>query len=96
MPIGRFVLFSTLGAFLWSALLVWVGEQLGANWEDLRHKLQPFDSLILIAFIGLVATFIWWRIGMPGMRGRGKPAEPVADATPAGAGTPIEAPPTEE
>jgi membrane protein DedA with SNARE-associated domain len=94
MPIGRFILFSTLGAFLWSALLVWVGEQLGANWEDLRHKLQPFDSLILVVFIGLVATFIWWRLGMPGMRGRRQAETPAATTT--APTTPTDVPPTEE
>ena len=43
MPIGPFVLYSTAGAFLWSALLVYAGTVLGANWEDIRHALQPFD-----------------------------------------------------
>jgi membrane protein DedA with SNARE-associated domain len=75
MPIGRFIVFSTLGALIWSALLVWIGEQLGANWEDLRHRLQPFDSLILVVVVGLAATFIWWRIGMPGRRRRPAPSE---------------------
>src|SRR5215213_9499243 len=37
MPIGRFILFSTLGALPWSILLVWAGEQLGANWVEIRH-----------------------------------------------------------
>ncbi len=79
MPLGRFVLFSTLGALLWSTLLVWIGEQLGANWEDLRHRLQPFDSVILIVVVGLVVTFIWWRIGMPGRRRPSQPAEPPTE-----------------
>jgi membrane protein DedA with SNARE-associated domain len=88
MPLGRFIVFSTLGAFLWSALLVWIGEQLGANWEDLRHRLQPFDSLILVVIVGLAVTFIWWRIGMPGRR---RPT-PTVEAP----RTPVEAPPTDE
>ena len=54
MPIGRFIVFSTLGRVPVEHVLVWVGEQLGANWEDLRHKLQPFDSLILVVVVGLV------------------------------------------
>jgi membrane protein DedA with SNARE-associated domain len=93
MPIGRFILFSTLGAFVWSALLVWIGEQLGANWEDLRHKLQPFDSLILVVVIGLAATFIWWRIGMPGMRGRRSAVAAAEPPAPAATENPAPAPP---
>ena len=34
--------------------LVWIGEQLGANWVDIRHKLQPFDTLMLVLVIGAV------------------------------------------
>ena len=45
MPLGRFIAFSTAGAFLWSMLLVYAGTVLGANWEQIRHALQPFDLL---------------------------------------------------
>jgi membrane protein DedA with SNARE-associated domain len=68
MPIRPFIVYSTAGAFLWSILLVWVGEQLGANWEDIRHRLQPLDTFMLMAVIAFVAFFLWWRLGMPGRR----------------------------
>jgi membrane protein DedA with SNARE-associated domain len=70
MPIGTFVVYSTAGAFLWSMLLVFAGMQLGANWVEIRHALQPFDLLIAIAVGLAVILFVWWRIGMPGWRGR--------------------------
>ena len=69
MPLGTFILYSTLGAIPWSILLVFAGEQLGANWADIRHALQPFDAAIAIGVGALVALFVWWRLGMPG-RGR--------------------------
>jgi membrane protein DedA with SNARE-associated domain len=74
MPLGSFILYSTAGAFLWSAALVWVGEQLGANWVDIRHRLQPFDTLMLVLVIGAIVAFLWWRLGTPGLRRRGEPA----------------------
>jgi membrane protein DedA with SNARE-associated domain len=66
MSLGRFVAYSTAGAFLWSILLVYAGTVLGSRWVDIRHALQPFDLLIAVAAIVLVALFIWWRLGMPG------------------------------
>jgi membrane protein DedA with SNARE-associated domain len=68
MPIGQFIVYSTLGALPWSILLVWAGEQLGANWVDIRHALQPYDLAIAVLVVALVALFIWWRLGMPGWR----------------------------
>ena len=66
MPLGKFILYSTLGAFPWSVALVFAGEQLGARWVDIRHALQPFDLAIALAVIAGVLLFIWWRLGMPG------------------------------
>jgi membrane protein DedA with SNARE-associated domain len=66
MPLGRFIAYSTAGAFLWSILLVWAGTQLGERWEDIRHALQPFDLLIAVAVVALVVIFVWWRLGMRG------------------------------
>jgi membrane protein DedA with SNARE-associated domain len=68
MPIGRFIAFSTAGAFLWSIALVFAGTQLGAHWEDIRHALQPFDLLIVVVVVALVVLFIWSRLGRPGWR----------------------------
>ena len=70
MPLGRFIAYSTAGAFLWSTALVFAGTQLGAHWEDIRHALQPFDLLIVVVVVALVALFVWWRLGRPGWRPR--------------------------
>jgi membrane protein DedA with SNARE-associated domain len=65
-----FVVYSTAGAFLWSTLLVFAGMQLGANWTQIRHALQPFDLLIAVIAGLAIVLFIWWRLGMPGWRRR--------------------------
>ena len=53
------IVYSTLGAFPWSVLLVWAGVQLGANWVEIRHMLQPFDmaiaALVVVGALGLIA-----------------------------------------
>ncbi|MDQ6796247.1 MAG: DedA family protein [Chloroflexota bacterium] len=66
MPLGRFIAYSTAGAFLWSMLLVFAGVQLGSRWVDIRHALQPFDLLIAVAVVAAIALFVWWRLGTPG------------------------------
>jgi len=68
MPLGKFVLYSTLGAVPWSILLVFAGEQLGSRWQDIRHALQPFDLAIVVIVVAAVLLFIWWRLGRPGWR----------------------------
>jgi membrane protein DedA with SNARE-associated domain len=70
MPLGRFIVYSTAGALLWSILLVYAGTVLGANWVEIRHALQPFDLAIAVAVVGAVVLFVWWRLGMPGRSGR--------------------------
>jgi membrane protein DedA with SNARE-associated domain len=66
MPLRTFIVYSTAGAFIWSALLVYAGTILGAHWVDIRHALQPFDLAIAVGVVLLVVGFIWWRLGMPG------------------------------
>jgi membrane protein DedA with SNARE-associated domain len=68
MPLGKFIVYSTLGALPWSILLVGAGVQLGANWVEIRHALQPFDLAIAVIVVLLFVVFIWWRLGMPGRR----------------------------
>ena len=67
MPLGKFIVYSTAGAFPWSMLLVFAGTVLGANWVDIRHALQPFDLAIARRRSSLaVVLFVWWRLGHAG------------------------------
>ena len=83
MPILPFVVYSTAGAFLWSALLVYAGTVLGANWLAIRHALQPFDLAIAVAVVVLFVGLLWWRLGMPGRPGKGPTGETTERDAPA-------------
>jgi membrane protein DedA with SNARE-associated domain len=83
MPLRPFIIYSTAGALLWSILLVWVGQQLGANWVEIREMLQPFDTLMIVLVVLAGVMFLWWRFGMPGLPRRRFTAEEPPAAAPA-------------
>ncbi len=65
MPIGRFTLFSFLGSLPFTALLVFAGLQLGANWEEVGAILKRFEYAIVAVLIVIALAWIWFRIIKP-------------------------------
>jgi membrane protein DedA with SNARE-associated domain len=65
MPIGRFTLFTFLGSLPFTALLVFAGVQLGANWESVGAVLKRFEYAILAVLVVIVIAWIWIRIIKP-------------------------------
>lgn len=74
MPILPFTLFTFLGSLPFTFVLVFVGVQLGANWEAVGAVLKQFEYLILAILILAVGLFLWWRFGKPGWRRGSSPA----------------------
>jgi membrane protein DedA with SNARE-associated domain len=65
MPLGRFTLFTFLGSLPFTALLVFAGVQLGANWEEVGGVLKRFEYVVLAVLAVLVVAWIWTRIVRP-------------------------------
>ena len=59
MPFLRFLAYSFVGSLIWSALLAYVGMQLGAHWEDLKPIFQKFDVLFVALVVLLIAVYIY-------------------------------------
>jgi membrane protein DedA with SNARE-associated domain len=59
MPIWQFIVYSFLGAFIWSFWLAWAGFMLGENWEDLRDWMRPADIPIIVVILILVAWYVY-------------------------------------
>lgn len=61
MNFVRFIIYTFLGSFIWSAALAWAG----AMWQPraIREALRPFDIPIILVILALIAWFIFrsWR-----------------------------------
>ena len=58
MPIGRFLLFSTIGSLAWTSVLAGLGYGLGENYERIRSWLGPVTNVI----VGLLVVVYLWRV----------------------------------
>jgi membrane protein DedA with SNARE-associated domain len=65
MPLGRFTLFSFLGSLPFTALLVFAGVQLGANWESVGGVIKQFEYAIVAVLVVIAIAWIWLRIIRP-------------------------------
>ena len=65
MPIAKFTVFSFLGSLPFTALLVFAGVQLGANWETVGAVLKQFEYAIAGLLALVVIGWIWFRIIKP-------------------------------
>ncbi len=58
MPFWRFTAYTLAGCIPWVLMLALVGEAVGDNWEDWRHKLGYLDYVVLAAIIGGIVYFL--------------------------------------
>src|SRR5688500_4509552 len=64
MPIGRFVLFSTLGSLPWNAALIGAGFIVGENYPQIEAAIKPYEYVIYAGVIALVAlVIVRWQLG---------------------------------
>ncbi|MFD1341370.1 DedA family protein [Litorisediminicola beolgyonensis] len=58
MPLGRFLLFTTLGTTLWSAALTIAGYYLGARYDAVASWTGPVSNLVIVLAVG----YYLWRV----------------------------------
>lgn len=61
MPIGVFLLYSTLGTALWCLLLTYAGYALGQNYGLVEQYLSPVSKYILIGLLLALSIWVWRR-----------------------------------
>lgn len=48
MPLGRFLVLTTLGSVIWTTALAWAGRLLGSNYAAVERVVGPLSSAILV------------------------------------------------
>jgi membrane protein DedA with SNARE-associated domain len=61
MRIGKFLLYTTIGAGLWNSFLTWLGFQLRDKWEVIRKYTEILDVLIIVIIALAIIYFIYQR-----------------------------------
>lgn len=56
MPLSSFLLFTTLGTALWTAVLVWAGYVLGTNYARVDEYLGPVSWMVVAA---VLVVYVW-------------------------------------
>lgn len=59
MPIGRFIVFTFIGAFPWCWFLAYVGIVMGEHWADLRQYFHHIDVVIGVLLLAGVGYFLY-------------------------------------
>jgi membrane protein DedA with SNARE-associated domain len=65
MPLAPFLLFTTIGAGLWAALLASAGYWLGANFRQVEAYLDPVSYGVLAV---IVVLYVWRVVTHKGQR----------------------------
>lgn len=59
MPLGKFLLYTSLGSIFWNTLLITLGWYLGEQWQKVQEYTRFFKYGILLFFIGGIGLYIW-------------------------------------
>jgi membrane protein DedA with SNARE-associated domain len=59
MPLGRFVLYTAAGAFLWNGFLTYLGVRLKENWRIIQQYTHIIDYVVAACLLAALAYFIW-------------------------------------
>lgn len=62
MPLGRFVVLTTVGSFIWNAALIGAGWLLGTQWHVVEAHIDLFNNLVYLAIGAAIAVFVMRRL----------------------------------
>ncbi|KRL97275.1 DedA family protein [Liquorilactobacillus satsumensis] len=59
-PLGRFLLFSTLGTLIWNTVLILVGRLAGHAWPHIVTTIEGYGKLLLLIVLLVAVLAFWW------------------------------------
>jgi len=59
MKIGKFILYTAIGAGLWNSFLAYAGFRLKSHWETIRHYTQIMDIVVVALLLITVGYFVY-------------------------------------
>lgn len=58
MKLKKFIIYTVVGCFIWSALLAYLGVVMGRNWQMLDGYYQKFEFFVILVLILAVLLYI--------------------------------------
>jgi membrane protein DedA with SNARE-associated domain len=62
MRMGKFLIYTFAGSFIWCTALSLGGYFLGQNWEKIRTVMRPFDPVFIAIAVILIVFYIYKHI----------------------------------
>lgn len=62
MSLPKFLLFTTMGTAIWSAILGYAGVLLGENWEEIMGVVDQYEKATAAVLLVLVVAFVSFRL----------------------------------
>ncbi len=59
MKLGKFLIYTTIGAGLWNSFLTYAGYRLKSHWETIRHYSQTIDIVVVLLLLLGIAYFVY-------------------------------------
>ena len=63
MPMGKFLVYTTLGSLIWNTVLVVIGSIVGENWTSILTIFDTYSSIVVvvIAIIFVICVYLFYR-----------------------------------
>jgi len=62
MNLTKFIIYTTVGSFLWSLFLAYIGMVFGQNWNVLGGYFHKFDLLIVFVMIITFGSYVYYKL----------------------------------